>query len=436
MYKAVPMSLAALAVLLPILGSAQVIRLPAAIPSPTITALQRDVARDPVTATAEFWRTLARRTTPIIEPYTPDSSFVLVTFVYRDTLHARSIQVSGGAAGWVDELTKLAPIPHTDIWYKTVVLPRNIRLGYQFRVDDDLPPPWWADPNFGARFVKWHGDRLNPDVDSTTRVRGARSKFHGPGADPQLYTVRRPDVPHGRIDTLRIESKILGQQRRAWVYMPPGVPVTPAPPLLVLFDGAAYIGAAWVPTPTILDNLLADSKIAPVAALFVDNGAARMQELGCDSAFAAFVVSELLPLVHQRYSVTADPSRTVIGGSSHGGLAAACAALRFPTTFGSVISQSGSYWWAPAGQEEEWPSRTFASLPKLPIRFYVEVGTYETDHSQNAGPGQVITNRHFRDVLRAKGYDVVYSEFPGAHEYFNWRGTLSNALEHFFPPAR
>lgn len=75
--------LAALAVLVPVRGPAQAIRLPAVIPSPTITALQREVA-------------LARRTTPIIEPYTPDSSFVLVTFVYRDTLHARTIQVSGG----------------------------------------------------------------------------------------------------------------------------------------------------------------------------------------------------------------------------------------------------------------------------------------------------------------------------------------------------
>ena len=395
-------------------------------------------ARDGAAAVTEFWADVTRRTTPIIEPFPTDTSFILATFVYRDTLHAKTIQVSGGAAGWVDWLTRLEPIAGTDIWYKTVVLPRTVRVGYQFRVDDDEGLlPWYLDPKFGARFAKWHGDRLNPNVDSTMRVRGARSKLIGPGADPQPYTVRRADVAHGTLDSLSVDSRILGQHRRAWMYTPPltGSRRTPLP-LLVMFDGGAYTADAYVPTPTILDNMLAAGKIAPIAALFVDNGPARMTELGCDSTFARFVVDELLPLVRRRYAVTRDPLQTAVGGSSHGGLAATCAALRFPRTFGMVISQSGSYWWAPPNEDYEWPARTFASRPKLPLRFYLDVGVLETDRSSGDGPGQVITNRHFRDVLRARGYDVLYQEFVGAHEYFNWRGTISTALERFFPPLR
>jgi enterochelin esterase-like enzyme len=33
-----------------------------------------------------------------------------------------------------------------------------------------------------------------------------------------------------------------------------------------------------------------------------------------------------------------------------------------------------------------------------------------------------------RDVLRAKGYTVFYSEFSGGHNPMNWQGTLADAL--------
>jgi enterochelin esterase family protein len=64
----------------------------------------------------------------------------------------------------------------------------------------------------------------------------------------------------------------------------------------------------------------------------------------------------------------------------------------------------------------------FKTSKRLPIRFYMEVGIYDL------GAAMLGSNRELRDVLQLKGYDVDYLEFVGAHNYVNWRGSLSGGL--------
>jgi enterochelin esterase family protein len=136
--------------------------------------------------------------------------------------------------------------------------------------------------------------------------------------------------------------------------------------------------------------------------------------------------------------VTRDPQRVTIGGSSYGGLAATCAAYRHPETFGNVLSQSGSYWWTPPpdpskpdtftpGADPSYVAQLFVNSPKLPLRFYLDAGSLELDRDGD-GSSILVTNRHLRDVLRAKGYEVFYQEFQGGHDYLSWRGTLADGL--------
>jgi enterochelin esterase family protein len=47
------------------------------------------------------------------------------------------------------------------------------------------------------------------------------------------------------------------------------------------------------------------------------------------------------------------------------------------------------------------------------------------------GPTILKTNRHLRDVLAEKGYDLQYSEMAGGHEPITWRGGLAEGLIHF-----
>ena len=65
--------------------------------------------------------------------------------------------------------------------------------------------------------------------------------------------------------------------------------------------------------------------------------------------------------------------------------------------------------------------------PKLPLRFYLAVGTFEYD--RNGGGGEILEGtRHLRDVLLAKGYQVHYQQFVGGHDGLSWRGTLADGL--------
>ncbi|HXP63318.1 MAG TPA: alpha/beta hydrolase-fold protein, partial [Dongiaceae bacterium] len=160
--------------------------------------------------------------------------------------------------------------------------------------------------------------------------------------------------------------------------------------------------------------------------------------LPCNPAFADFLSSELVPWLRRAYHVTSNPRWVTIGGSSYGGLAATYAGLRHPETFGNVLSQSGAYWWTPATDpaklsgsapdaDPSYVAQQFVASPKLPLRFYLDAGSMELDISGRGG-SILVPNRHFRDVLRAKGYEVFYQEFVGGHDYVSWRETLADGL--------
>jgi enterochelin esterase family protein len=246
-----------------------------------------------------------------------------------------------------------------------------------------------------------------------------------PGASG--WTRRRRGVPAGRVEMQRLHSAILGNDRRVWIYTPPGYDPDDRRGLLILLDGWTYTHD--IPTPVILNNLLAAGRIAPTVALMIDSldEKTRDRELACYPPFAAFLADELLPWVGERYDASAWPKDTIVGGSSYGGLAAAFAARTRPDAFGKVLSQSGSFWWKPDDDHEyEWLTRQFVEGPLLPLEFYLSVGRHEV--SARIRPNQLIASRHLRDVLRAKGYSVHYHETDGRHDQQSWRGTLADGI--------
>jgi len=92
--------------------------------------------------------------------------------------------------------------------------------------------------------------------------------------------------------------------------------------------------------------------------------------------------------------------------------------------------------------ESEWLAKQFAAAARSNVKFYMDVGLLEGESTGGAplnwltmvdqpipyGPSLLLANRHMRDILRLKGYQVHYAEFSGGHNALSWRGTFGDAL--------
>jgi enterochelin esterase-like enzyme len=400
--------------------------------SPRLQALGEQLGGGDTAALDAFWRQVAKEETPLIEPTTDTEEDVLVTFLWRAVDPVERVVVVRGLAGDNARRHQMTRLGDTDLWYRTYRSRADARFTYLLSPNDSLmdPADLGDDPAaWQARAATFRVDPLNrrPFPDDPL-VAPVASSVTLPGAPAQPWLLDRPGIPRGRLEARRVRSRLLDNERDVFIYTPPGYDGDGAPcDVLLLFDGWAYLD--YVPTPTILDNLLAEGRIPPTVAVIVDYPTVegRNEELPCNPRFADFLAQELLPWVGPTYHVTADPARTVVAGSSYGGLAAAYAAFRHPERIGNVLALSGSFWWGPGGPAEpEWLTRQFVERSLLPIRFFLEVGLLEGP--EYGTPDQLAANRHLRDVLRARGYRVRYQEFNGGHDYLCWRGALAYGL--------
>ncbi len=413
--------------------------------SPHIAALEKQLKSAGTAALENFWQQVTQEGTPLVEPIPGDDKHVLVTFLWRAKSAVNNVVLRDGPAGddFVDN--QLQHLGATDLWYRTCRIRRDARFYYSFSVNDPLTFPTsaaeWKQHSSQPDPMSHHIITTPKDEEAPNDKEQASSALELPGAPAQPWTVVRPNVPAGAIALHRIKSTLLGNERRVWVYTPAGYSVSAKPcGLVILFDGWLYVRI--IPTPTILDNLYAEKRIPPLVAVFVDNFLGidwriRAKELLSNEAFANFITKELIPWIHQHYNVTSDPARTIVGGLSAGGAAAAFVALRHPELFGNVLSQSGAFqneaspdefYNDPEDREEEHLTHRFAAAPKVPVRFYLEAGLYERFGNSPQGPTLLLANRHFRDVLRAKGYTFRYAEFPSDHSELHWKGTLADGL--------
>lgn len=389
--------------------------------SPRLEALRQEVATGNAAALERFWQEVSQNHAPLIEVIPGDDKYLLVTFIWRAPEAIQSAAVVSNLNGQMGASEAMANLPGTDLWHRTYRLPSDTRESYQFAAASDN----MTDPLNPRQFI-FPDD---PEIGFTGWV---SSVLALPDAPPQSWIAPRAGIPQGQVTLHRINNDVLDHEYRVWVYTPPGYATDRAPyGWLLMLDGWLYLNL--MPTATILDNLLFDGLLPPLVAVLVGHPADRyrQRDLACYPPFEDFLLREIIPWARQNYHLADNPAQIAVVGVSLGGLMAAYLGLRHSNLFGNVLSQSAYFGWKPREEaDDEWIVHQYAAGPRLPLRFHIEVGLFETDIPTPL-PGFknfLISARRMRDVLRAKGYPVHYAEFSGGHTHLAWRGTLADGL--------
>ena len=403
--------------------------------SPRLGALAKELKDGNREALKKFWDDMQDKA-PLVEPVSGDARWSLVTFLWRGNDKTRRVGLMGGLPTTRGDkwLTHLA---ETDVWYRTEKIPCDARFTYHFQINRPVTRPRAGDVVALAKLMEHcptRPDPLNPRSEIVQGMMPA-SLLNLVGAPAQPWVERLPGVPKGTLKEQKIKSEALKGERAVTIYTPANFdPNGEKCGLLVLFDGAWYQDSEMIPGPVILDNLIAKKKIQPMVAVFVKHDLpTRNKELSCSEPFADFVVKDLVPWVRAEYRVREEPQRTIVGGpqpgwidgcvlrvASPGGLRQ-CGSCRNQDRTGGIRAAWSKMAEPCRSRNSGWLTQNFAVAPRRGPCISMSKSVASRTAASNS---PLAETRRFRDVLKAKGYEVHYSEFNGGHEYVSWRGIV------------
>ncbi len=308
----------------------------------------------------------------------------------------------GDFTGWDDGNPIKLEKAGSRLWTYHLSLPGDAYIEYNFQKDGES----LSDP-------------LNPRQ-THNGVGGKNNYFSMPGYQPSELSHINIQVKHGTVKnyTISTEYFISGNSRTVHLYQPP---VKERVPLVVVWDGYEYLHRARL--NTIVDNLIAQKRIRPIALAFINNGGqkSRTVEYACNEAMLVFLMTEVLPLAKKELKLldyNSNPGEFGILGASMSGLMAMYIGSRLPQVFGKVLCQSGAFSWAGFDMVV---FDILEYIAKGPLNIWLDVGKYDL-------PGLLESNQRMREVLNRQGYRLTYREYNAGHNYAAWRDEIWRGL--------
>lgn len=225
------------------------------------------------------------------------------------------------------------------------------------------------------------------------------------------------------------------------------------PALLLLNDGQDFAALGMENT---LQQLHRAGALRPLVVVGIAAGD-RMQEYGTAGqpdyagrgaragAYTQFVLLELMPLLQQRFRLSAAASQHAFAGFSLGGLSAMDIAWNHPEVFGQVGVFSGALWWRSTPFDPAAPDanriihQRVEKGPKRPgMRFWFQTGTHDetADRNNNGIIDAIDDTLDLIAALEKVGYseeDIAYVEVDrGEHNPQTWGKVMPDFLRWCF----
>ena len=323
----------------------------------------------------------------------------VATFVWRGEV---APDLVGDFTGWEEggavKLIEIKP----GLWTYAMSLPLDAYIEYNFRQNNET----LEDP---------YNPRQSPNG-----IGGYNHYFHMPEYHSASFVAKRNHIPRGKTTrfTVQTEYLVFGSQRTVHLYQPPAhEPV----PLMVIWDGQDYLHRVHL--NTMIDNLIAEGRIQPLALAFVYNGgvAARSIEYSCNDSTLMFLLHKVLPLARENLNlidISHSPGSYGVAGASMGGLMALYTGLRMPQVFGRVLSQSGAF--SLGGLDLVVFDLVKHGKPSS-LKIWMDAGLYDL-------PSLLACNRKMKDALESVGIPHTYREYHAGHNYPAWREEIWRGL--------
>ncbi|WP_027711774.1 alpha/beta hydrolase [Dickeya chrysanthemi] len=251
-------------------------------------------------------------------------------------------------------------------------------------------------------------------------------------------------VPHGELRTVTYHSASLKAERQISVWTPPGYTDTGKPlPVLYFYHGFGDAGDSAVAQgriPQIMDNLLAEKKIAPMLVVIPDTETDIAEAVSEDfppkdrrktfyprNAAAADreLIHDIIPLVSERFNVRRDADGRALAGLSQGGYQALVSGMSHLDHFGWLATLSGVTTETVPNAQVTAQLGNAAGINRQLRNFTVAVGEKDTVTGKDIAG--------LKAQLEQNGVKFDYRQYPGlGHEMDVWRPAYIEFVQKIF----